>query len=309
MSIRILPESEIKQAASSFQNPPLLFANPKNLYERRAKRLRKLAENHPFSDYLLFVAEIVDSQLSVLQKQPLEQDPRLLKENLSAEFLATHPLDVEKWQLDQHWIAILHALLAEMKTKSNPLALETIDWLEKASNDDLNQRAKQLLQQDVAQVSADQAVFIWAALSLYWVQLAQQLPHTSNAESGEGLHVCPVCRSAPVASVVHFGETQGLRYLHCSLCESEWNMVRAKCSNCDQAQHLDYWSINQELAAVRAESCGDCHSYLKILFQDKDPQVEAVADDLAQIFLDIEMEEKGFARSGLNPFMFPNESA
>ena len=40
------------------------------------------------------------------------------------------------------------------------------------------------------------------------------------------------------------------------------------------------------------------------MFQEKDPNVEAVADDLASIFLDIEMEEKGFARSGLNPFVF-----
>ena len=29
MSIRILPDTEIKQAASSFEHPPLLFANPK----------------------------------------------------------------------------------------------------------------------------------------------------------------------------------------------------------------------------------------------------------------------------------------
>ena len=45
MSIRILPDTEIKQAASSFEHPPLLFANPKNLYARRAKRLRQLAED------------------------------------------------------------------------------------------------------------------------------------------------------------------------------------------------------------------------------------------------------------------------
>lgn len=31
-----------------------------------------------------------------------------------------------------------------------------------------------------------------------------------------------------------------------------------------------------------------------LLLQEKDPYVEPVADDLASIFLDIEMEEKGF---------------
>lgn len=43
------------------------------------------------------------------------------------------------------------------------------------------------------------------------------------------------------------------------------------------------------------------------MYQEKDPYVEAIADDLASIYLDIEMEEKGLARSGLNPFMFPNK--
>ena len=41
-----------------------------------------------------------------------------------------------------------------------------------------------------------------------------------------------------------------------------------------------------------AETCGSCESYLKMMFQEKDPYVEPVADDLASIFLDIEMEEK-----------------
>ena len=104
--------------------------------------------------------------------------------------------------------------------------------------------------------------------------------------------------------MIHFGSMQGLRYLHCSLCESEWNVVRAKCTCCNQAKNVDYWSIDNEFSAVKSESCGDCHSYLKIMYQDKDPHVEIVADDLANIFLDIEMEEKGFSRSGLNPFIF-----
>ena len=47
--------------------------------------------------------------------------------------------------------------------------------------------------------------------------------------------------------------------------------------------------------------------FKKSCSKKKDPNVEAVADDLASIFLDIEMEEKGFARSGLNPFVFPAE--
>ncbi|VTP83406.1 formate dehydrogenase accessory protein FdhE [Leclercia adecarboxylata] len=58
---------------------------------------------------------------------------------------------------------------------------------------------------------------------------------------------------------------------------------------------------------MKAESCGDCGTYLKILYQEKDPKVEAVADDLATLILDAKMEQEGFARSSINPFLFPGE--
>ncbi|WP_439256724.1 formate dehydrogenase accessory protein FdhE [Lonepinella sp. BR2271] len=299
MAIRILPENEIKQIASSFQQPPLLFANTKNLYERRAKRLRDLAQDHPFADYLEFAAKIVDAQLLILQENPLTKPTEITTD--------IQPLNVKTWQRSPQWRDYLTALLSEIKPEANEQMLGTIDSLEKASTEEIEQLADKLLAQDYAQVSSDKAVFIWAALSLYWLQLTQYLSHNTQQESGEGLHYCPVCQSAPVSSIIHFGTEQALRYLHCSLCESEWNVVRAKCTNCDQSKELEYWMIDKDQSAIRTESCGDCHSYLKILYQEKDPYVEAVADDLASIFLDIEMEEKGFARSGVNAFMFPAE--
>ena len=111
----------------------------------------------------------------------------------------------------------------------------------------------------------------------------------------------------PVSSMVQIGTTQGLRYLHCNLCETEWHVVRVKCSNCEQSRDLNYWSLDNEQAAIKAESCGDCGTYLKILYQEKDPKVEAVADDLASLMLDAHMEQEGFARSSINPFLFPGE--
>ncbi|MDO4430251.1 MAG: formate dehydrogenase accessory protein FdhE [Lonepinella koalarum] len=299
MAIRILPQEEIQQAGNSYQQPALLFANPKNLYERRIKRLKELAENHPFNDYLQFVINIVEAQLLILAENPLA------KQEITFEQI--RPLDCKTWQRNSKWREYLTALLAEIEHQANEQMLGTIDWLKKASNEELEQLASQLFAENYAEVSSDKAVFIWAALSLYWLQLAQQLPHHTQAENGDDLHYCPVCNAPPVASVIHFGLAQGLRYLHCSLCESEWNVVRAKCSNCNQSKELDYWAIDKDQAEVKSESCGECHSHLKIVYQEKNPHVEPVADDLASIFLDIELEEKGFSRSGLNPFMFPAE--
>ena len=305
MSIRILPENEIKQAAASYTAPPLLFSNPKNLYQRRAARLRELAQDHPLADYLLFAAAIADAQLALLESMPIPQDPRL--QALSSEQLANKPLDVKNWQRDSIWRKLLTALLEKLKPSANDQILTTIEWLEKAADSELEELADNVLAQEFATISSDKAVFVWAALSLYWLQLVQQIPHNAKQESTENLHCCPVCNTAPTASLVHFGSQQGLRYLHCALCESEWNMVRSQCSNCGQNKELDYWSIDDYMAAIRSESCGSCKSYLKIMFQEKEPKVEVIADDLASLFLDMEMEEKGFMKSGLNPFIFPAE--
>ena len=44
MSIKILSADEIKQKTNSYDIPPVLFANPKNLYQRRAKRFKRISE-------------------------------------------------------------------------------------------------------------------------------------------------------------------------------------------------------------------------------------------------------------------------
>ncbi len=54
--------------------PPLLFPRLKNLYNRRAERLRELAENNPLGDYLRFAALIAHAEEVVLYDHPLEMD-------------------------------------------------------------------------------------------------------------------------------------------------------------------------------------------------------------------------------------------
>ncbi len=58
-------------------------------------------------------------------------------------------------------------------------------------------------------------------------------------------------------------------------------------------------------AAVKAESCGDCGTYLKILYQEKDPKVEAVADNLASLILDAENGAGGLCPQLYQPVPVP----
>ena len=298
MSIRIIPQDQLEKGEKHTADmiPPLLFPRLKNLYNRRAERLRELAESNPLGDYLRFAALIAHAQEVVLYDHPLQMD--LTARIKEAAALGKPPLDIHVLPRDAHWQKLLHSMIA---------ALAVIENLEKASGPELEEMASALFNADFGTVSSDKAPFIWAALSLYWAQMASLIPGKARAEYGEQRQFCPVCGSMPVSSIVQIGTTNGLRYLHCNLCETEWHVVRVKCSNCEQTRDLHYWSLDSEQAAIKAESCGDCGTYLKILYQEKDPKVDAVADDLASLVLDARMEQEGFARSSINPFLFPGE--
>ena len=121
--------------------------------------------------------------------------------------------------------------------------------------------------------------------------------------------VCPCCGFLPVASVVRGGgEVGNLRYLHCALCNTEWNLVRVKCSSCDATEGISYRHLETDsvkaAGAVRAETCEACKSYLKIVYAEKDA-VDPVADDLATLALDILVDEAGYSRSGPNLLLVP----
>ncbi|RLR60594.1 formate dehydrogenase accessory protein FdhE, partial [Pseudomonas aeruginosa] len=246
---------------------------------------------------------IAQAQEKALHDNPLELDLA----PLLSQKAGIAPLDRKTFQRSHHWHALLTSIIAELRDVVPENAKVTLENLSKASENELEEMATALLNDEYSKVSADKSVFIWAALSLYWAQLVSNIPGKAKTEYGENRQFCPVCNSMPVASMVQIGTTQGLRYLHCNLCETQWHVVRIKCTNCELTGKLNYWSLDDENAAVKAESCGDCGSYLKILYQEKDANVDAVADDLASIILDAKMEEEGFARSSINPYMFPNE--
>ncbi len=80
-------------------------------------------------------------------------------------------------------------------------------------------------------------------------------------------------------------------------------MARATCTACDTDKEVAYQQLEREgvsKGAVRAETCDSCKSYLKIVYQEKDPRVDPVADDLATLALDMLVDEAGYSRSGPN---------
>lgn len=133
MSIRIIPQDELgsSEKRTADMIPPLLFPRLKNLYNRRAERLRELAENNPLGDYLRFAALIAHAQEVVLYDHPLEMDLTTRIKEASAQ--GKPPLDIHVLPRDKHWQKLLMALIAELKPEMSGPALAVIENLEKAS--------------------------------------------------------------------------------------------------------------------------------------------------------------------------------
>lgn len=273
---------------------PVLRPDLPALYATRAARLRALAPGHELSAYLMLAAQVAEGQAACLQaggdadpeaQMPDPQTiatrggwPRLLDQ------LVAH-LDRDTPAEPANQIA---ALLAQARALSEPAR---------------RQAALALVQGRFHEVAPGIAPFIWAALSVAVAQAARlaPLPAPTDREPTS----CPVCGTAPTASLIHTGQRQGLRYLHCALCECQWHVVRAKCSDCGDNAQLDYLSFDTPEAAIRAEACGSCGGYLKTISQEKDPAAEVVADDLASLVLDDAARAEGYGRSGFNPFALP----
>ncbi len=283
-----LPSDEASRHFTPLIQPAL--SGPSGLYSRRAARLRALAEGHDLADYLRLAARVAEVQASLLP-----------------EASGSGPLSARAILQQGHWSSLLDRLIERMIERLAHDAPAPVDQhLAELRNLPANERlcaAHALAEGRFDAVPAAISPFLWAALSLQCASAARETPMRGTASAEH--HCCPVCGTAPVASLILTGDRQGMRYLHCALCESEWHMVRAKCTNCGSTSELDYLSFDTAQATVRAESCGVCHGYLKVISLERDPKAEAVADDLATLALDDAVTTEGFQRTGFNPFAFP----
>ncbi|MHB8623720.1 MAG: formate dehydrogenase accessory protein FdhE [Sulfuricaulis sp.] len=282
---------------------PFLRLPERNLFQERADRLGSLAAGHALADYLRFLAALTRAQhesLSQLHHVPLPDTRQL-------ERCREHgmpPLGTQAWVRDPVWCETLRRILAQLETSRLPAAtLATIARLKRFDDSSLDSLADALLAGDYENLDRANIPFIGAALQTYWLYLVTALGPEAFGRL-DTPHLCPACGSVPVASVVRIGAADhGLRYLACSLCGTQWHAVRIKCVFCDTTKGIAYYGIEGGSSAIKAESCDSCQGYLKILYMDKDPNVDALADDVASATLDVLMAESGITRNGVNFFL------
>ena len=298
---RVLPSDEIARSVAQ-PIPRLRLPDRAAVFARRAARLDHLAAGHPLSGYLHLMAEVARIQQALLDAVP---SPAVADDDLVRAAAHRMPvLPVNDHRRHRDWQSILAALCERVSASAAlPAALsDLLTHLRRTSAAVLDEQADSLLVGRMERIDAASAPFLMAALQVSWTAMAAALD-TARVAPLDVPGVCPVCGSLPVASVVR---GDGHRYLHCGLCATEWHLVRAKCSHCDAVEGVAYRFIEQLSDAVRAETCEHCRVYRKILLQEKDQHVEAVADDLASVALDVMVGEAGYHRASANPLLWPS---
>jgi FdhE protein len=275
------------------------------VFAARAERLRALAEGHrTLGDYLRLMAALAQAQHAAIAGLDVT-GPR-------PEAIArarTHGMPVlpaTDMPRDARWRDVLSQLCATTAAagEATAAAREICAAIGRWPGDHAEAQADRLLSGGNEGVDAAAAPFVMAALQVVWVQLASRLSVDGVAEL-DAHDVCPVCGSLPVASIVRSDpQVYGYRYLHCALCATEFHRVRVTCTQCGSTKGITYQTIDGGPEAVRAECCGECRGYRKIFYQEKDPAVEPVADDLAHLGLDLLLTEAGFHRGSGNPLLW-----
>lgn len=328
---RILERGQIETLASR-TIPRIRLPQREQVFARRAERLRSLAAQHPIGDYLRLMAVVADAQQALLDGGI---EVALPTDSASA-VAAAHrmpPLAATAGPGASAWRPALQRIVDQVRaTPHTPAAVATLLARLRAAPDAWTEaQAAALLGAAPAPVDAAAAPFVMAALQVQWVAASAAFSADRVAPL-DVPDVCPLCGSLPVASIVHArAPYAGYRYLHCALCATEWHRVRAQCSHCGSGKRVGYYTLDRSgldrsepdrseparggatrseaqadaaAAAVRAEACDECRCYRKILYVEKDAGVEAVADDLASLTLDLLLGEAGYRRASGHPLLW-----
>jgi FdhE protein len=292
--------------------PPLILPDRRTVFAERALRLRQLAAGHALHDYLMLMAVVCDAQHDRLQRRPDVALPT--DEQIDLARLSGYPLlNTANWARSPVWRVELRALLAQVleKLPDDSPAHAGVDAVIALPDDALEQQADRLLAGVTLNLNMAAAPLIAAGLQLYWTHLvtATKAAHKHPFDLPFEPNHCPCCGGLPSASITKVrGQLEGQRYLQCALCSAQWHYMRVKCANCGSIEGIHYRALqhvsqeepSEDRAAVEAETCDQCHHYLKIMHMASDTNVEPMADDLATLTLDLLVSGTEYQRYGTN---------
>ncbi len=282
--------------------PFVLLPDPSSLFGLRAMRFEALAKDHKLETYLRFLGALSRLQDEIARDLP---DPALPSgPDMKTRASGAMPVIPREELADEPSVALaVERLLTGASGVDMPdEARAALERVRAADEDTRREMIASVLGDAIPVETVADHIFIAAALQIVAAKRAALLPAPLPQAVADG--VCPCCGGPPVTSaVVSFGEIEGARYVQCALCATRWNHVRVKCVSCGSTKGIGYKAIEGVAETIKAETCDECRTYVKILDRRKDPELEPVADDVASLGLDILVTEAGWKRAGVNPFL------
>jgi FdhE protein len=294
--------------------PKVILPSGSMLFQDRANRFDALATQDETGSYMRFLAHVCRGQCKAYDaRQPQRVSERAVSNSREH---GMPPLSAHVFPRDAMWRSDLADIVKSVKAAlggANPQADTVMDGLmsvSQSNSTEIEALADRLISGMSLPEDGPKVPFVGAALQVYFTRMAATLS-PEDVSACDVATVCPCCGMRPTISMVRIDpDRQNYRYLVCSLCMTEWNLERVKCTSCEEEKGVAYLTIDAEGqkpadALVRAETCDECKTYLKIVVQEKDPNADPIADDLNTLAIDVLVDEKGYARTGPNLLFYP----
>ena len=282
--------------------PFVLLPDPSKLFVDRTLRLRALAVRSEIGAYLHFLSDLTELQYRIQDDLP-EPDMPDGEALTRARTHAMPPLDRAGFIPDAALEVTLATLFdAAVDIQKPPAASEALARVRTADPTTRDAMQRDVLAGTIPAESLAEHVYVAAVLQVHFTRLAARLDAGSLVPVGNG--VCPSCGGPPVSTmVVGWRGAQGSRFCACALCGTLWHYVRIKCVLCGSTKGIGYQEVEGGAGTVKAETCDNCHGYVKVLYQVKDPELDPVADDVASLGLDLLLRGGAYRRGSFNPFL------
>jgi FdhE protein len=282
--------------------PFVRLPDPAILFPRRAARLKTLAANTNMAPYLEFLSAICDAQSAILAflAAPALPAPEVVAR---ARQFDMPPIDHAAFKPDAIMHETCRRLFEELeKTKKPEAAENALVRMRQLDDPSLDRLIAAVLADSIPADALAEHIYAAAAVQVHFARLSSRL--NGGALVPVGVGVCPVCGGRPVSSlIVGWYGAEGARYASCTLCATLWNEVRVKCLVCGSTKGIGFQEIDGQDGAVKAETCDECGSYVKVFYQHKNVQLEPVADDVGSLALDQLLRDSAYSRAGINPYL------
>lgn len=300
MSSDIQPDPSI---IGNIAKPPFAkLPDPARLFADRAARFRALATGHQLEAYLKLLAGISQAQSDILHGLP---EPRLPEQSVldRAKEHKMPPLDRGAFNTDDAFDQAFDRLLAAVEHLEMPAEAKTaLTHVKGAQRSARDMMVHNVLADAIPFEALAEHVFVAAVVQVHFARLAAKLDSKSLADIGHG--ICPSCGGAPSSTmIVGWTGADGTRFCSCATCATLWNYIRVQCTLCGSNKKIQYQEVEGYEGQIKAEICEDCRGYVKMMYQQKNRDIDPVADDVATLGLDILIQELGFKRGGVNPFL------